>query len=259
VRRPARHGGFEEMRQLPDLSFEAWIAYVFDHPITDQMWHMDSDRDYWDELRQPSTTVSYLTRALEDAAAVLAPFSDAQLEQGLWFLVSTGYSSHMLALLEPSVPRMDRERGILSMFHLFEQLFLPRCVRDHLSHLDRDGRTASNPLNTVCYMWWDILPIGGSPATPALAGAYDACLQVMQQTLTLESDACRESALHGLGHWHAEYPQRVETMIDSFLQAYEPRRKRGKRRGGPVTAAPVPLLRPELRAYALSARQGCVL
>ncbi len=247
------------MRQLRDLSFEAWVAYVFDHPATDELWHMDGDRDYWDELRQPVTTVSYLTRAFEDAGTVLAPFSDAQLEQGLWFLVSNGYSSHMLALLKPDVPGLDREQCILSMGHLFEQIFLRRCTPDHLSHLDRDGRTGANPLNTVCYMWWDILPIGGSPPTPALAGAYDACLQVMRRTLTLESDACRESALHGLGHWHAAYPQRVETIIDSFLQPYEPRRKQGKRRGRPAAAASFPSLQPELHAYALNARQGCIL
>ena len=36
------------------------------------------------------------------------------------------------------------------------RLFAPRCSA-HLSHLDR-GEMIAGPLNTLCYMWWDILP-----------------------------------------------------------------------------------------------------
>jgi hypothetical protein len=41
-------------------------------------------------------------------------------------------------------------------------------------------------------------------------------LQVMGSTLQLDSIACRESALHGLGHWQHQYPQRVGEIIDKF-------------------------------------------
>ena len=41
-------------------------------------------------------------------------------------------------------------------------------------------------------------------------------LQVMESTLQLDSIACRESALHGLGHWQHQYPQRVGEIIDKF-------------------------------------------
>jgi len=62
----------------------------------------------------------------------------------------------------------------------------------------------------------------------------------MDQTLALDSLACRESALHGLGHWHARYPQGVEQIIDDAL--------------GRAQAWP-----PDLLAYARIARTGCVL
>jgi hypothetical protein len=39
----------------------------------------------------------------------------------------------------------------------------------------------------------------------------------MATVLDLESLACTESALHGLGHWHRAYPERVEGLIDGFL------------------------------------------
>ena len=71
-------------------------------------------------------------------------------------------------------------------------------------------------------------------------GDIPAILDVMTQTLNLDSDACREGALHGLGHWAMYYPKRVAAIIDEFLKKN-------------------PDLRPELRNYALGARTGCVL
>jgi hypothetical protein len=65
----------------------------------------------------------------------------------------------------------------------------------------------------------------------------DACLSVMERTLYLPHPACQESALHGLGHWQDDYPDRVEATIESYLES-EPA--------------------PELREYAALAREGRV-
>jgi len=62
----------------------------------------------------------------------------------------------------------------------------------------------------------------------------------MTNALALDSIACQESALHGLGHWHGAYPDEVEAIVDRFLAAH-------------------PTSRPELLTYARSARSGCVL
>ncbi len=61
----------------------------------------------------------------------------------------------------------------------------------------------------------------------------------MMQTLCLNSDACRESALHGLGHWHLYHSDKVEDIIDDFL------------------ASPAKVSC-KLREYALAAREGVV-
>jgi hypothetical protein len=70
-----------------------------------------------------------------------------------------------------------------------------------------------------------------------------ATLDIMRRILDLESIPCQESALHGLNHWQSGYPDdamesnpAVE-IIDSFLKRH-------------------PDLRPELRAYALIARES---
>lgn len=200
-------------KQLTNLTFEEWLTHVFDHPVpqsNENAWYWDMDRDRWEE--DSADSVDFLTRAFEDAAAVLEPYTNAQLNQGLWFLASNACSSHMFALMNASVPLAERVRCVRSFHELFEQCFARRCS-PHLSHLPEP---VENPLNLVCYMWWDIHPLYGDPEDPAHLELDEAALQVMESTLQLDSIPCRESALHGLGHWQYRYPQRVGEIIDRF-------------------------------------------
>lgn len=199
-------------KQLTNLTFEAWLRYVFDHPVDEMKnaWYWNADRDWWEE--DTLEAVQFMTQAFENAAAVFEPYSDAQLNQGLWFLASNACSNHMFALMNESIAWSARARCVASMHGLYEQCFARRCS-PHFSHIDEPG---ANPLNMVCYMWWDIIPIIGQPDDPARSGLDRAILQVMESTLQLDSIACRESALHGLGHWQMYYPDRVGEIIDRF-------------------------------------------
>jgi hypothetical protein len=47
----------------------------------------------------------------------------------------------------------------------------------------------------------------------------------MDSTLQLDSVACRESALHGLGHWQHEYPEQVGDIINRFSISHRNLRK----------------------------------
>jgi hypothetical protein len=199
-------------KKLTNLTFEQWLTQVFDHPVEPQKeeWYWDIDRDWWEEDSPDS--VQFMTQAFGSAALVLQPYSNAQLNQGLWFLASNACSSHMFSLMNESIPWSARRRCILSIHQLFEQCFAPRCS-PHLSHIDEPG---ANPLNLICYMWWDIIPIAVNPEDPNHREFDDAILQVMESTLQLDSIPCRESALHGLGHWQHRYPERVGAIIDTF-------------------------------------------
>ncbi len=223
---------------LKNLTFEQWVTHVFDHsvPLDDieKAWHWDIDRDWWEE--DTADTVQFLTQAFENAAVVLQPYSDAQLKQGLWFLVDSSCSNHMFALLDASVPWPARQRCIQSIYKLYEGCFAQRCT-PHLSHLDEPG---ASPLNLVCYMWWDIIPIYGKPNDPVWSEFDQEILGVMESTLQLDSIACHESALHGLGHWQHKYSERVGEIIDAFLMKHRELRK-------------------ELEMYAANAYVGYVL
>lgn len=222
-------------RQLTNLTFEEWLIYVFDRPVNaGQEWYWDSEANWW--RGSNLQIVQFVTQAFESAEILFEPYSDAQLNQGLWFIASNGCSDYMFSLLDPGVPWSARQSCVRSMHNLFAECFAKRCT-SHLSHLDEPG---ASPLNMVCYMWWDIIPIGAQPNDPDHAGLDREILAVMESTLHLDSVPCQESALHGLGHWQHYYPQRVGEIIDTFLQNQK-------------------TLREELRAYAMSAARGCVL
>ena len=61
----------------------------------------------------------------------------------------------------------------------------------------------------------------------------------MEFALGLESVACRESALHGLGHWSGDYPDFVHGLFDRFIETN-------------------PGERPDLITYAKNAREGSI-
>jgi hypothetical protein len=223
-------------RRLTNLSYEDWIEYVFSHPVRiyQPRWYDEPDSERWDAAA--TTKAHYLTRLFEDSEPALAFFADSQIAQGLTYLIDPGASDHALSLLDDAVLIEERLQGLRATYSLFAHLFDRRCT-PHLSHRDEPG---AGPLNGVCYMWWDVFPAAAAPRDPNRRAIDEAILSTMDRILQLSSPACRESALHGLGHWQRAYPATVTAIIDSFLD-----RHLGLSGG--------------LRAYAHAARTGCVL
>ncbi len=104
----------------------------------------------------------------------------------------------------------------------------------HLEKLDQDV------LNSSCYMWWDWLwyelCLGAVTPTPPITTEI---VEALRRQLTIPHDACRVSALHGIGHWVKTIPE-VASLVDEFL-------------------ASNPDLRPELIEYAERAKAGQVM
>jgi hypothetical protein len=219
---------------LTNLSFDEWLVHVFDHEVRQPQWYFAVDAQYWEA--PAAATVAYITRLFEDPIPYVCSYSNEQLNQGFWYILSNGASDYMFALLDEQVSLEARRRCIRSFVSVFEKLLAARCSA-HLSHLDEPG---ADTLNLACYMWWDIIPIAPQPSVVAHREIDEECLQVMENILNLDSLACQESALHGLGHWQHHYSQTIEKIIGEFITRQ-------------------PNLRPELLSYAKSARTGCVL
>lgn len=67
-------------------------------------------------------------------------------------------------------------------------------------------------------MWWDLIPLLFEPGESSKEAISKAALEVMEATLGLDSIACQESALHGLGHWELFYPTEVVAIVDQYLK-----------------------------------------
>jgi hypothetical protein len=213
-------------------SLTNWIAHVFDHPVTDRDWYFELDAPVWED--SPEHVATLIGDTFEQSSELLARFTDAQLDQGFWYLVGESGSDLMSALVDPNVPLATRLRALRSFVPVFEQVMAVRCS-PHLSHLDEQP---ANPLNSACYIWWDILPISGEPENTSRAQFDAEVLRVLARLLSIPHDACRESALHGISEWYFHYP-RAEAIVDEWL-------------------ARTPGLRPELVAYAQRAKVGNV-
>jgi hypothetical protein len=221
-----------DLEMPTDMDFDQWVRHVFDHPVANPQWYFQIGQETWDG--GPLLTVQYVTRLFESPEQLLKDYSREQLEQGLWYLAGEG-QPFMQALVDDSVPWPMRQRGLQAIRTFYEKFFAVACS-DELGHRCTTGST---PVNLACYMWWDLFPSYGNPTDQSRQEEDRAILQVMKGILDLPSEACRESALHGLGHWHLHYPEEIERIIDNFLDSN-------------------PQMSKALCEYAAAARSGCV-
>ena len=222
------------MSTVHQSRLRAWIDHVFDHPTaedTREAWYWADDAPEWDWPAEE--IIKLVADIFENSGELLAGFSDAQLDQGFWYLMGHSPPGFMEILADQEIAVEDRIRAVRAFTPLFEQVMAIRCS-PRLSHIDGDA----GPLNSSCYMWWDLfwhdMDLDFDDA-PILAEIFEA----LRRQLTIPHDACRESALHGIGHWVRTIPQ-AAGLVDEFLEAN-------------------PGLRPELVEYAHKARAGQVL
>jgi hypothetical protein len=240
------------MNALPQLAtFDGWVRWVFDHPVADHEWYWD-DKEWPDAnnewpyksgiaLPAAASVLQHMTQLFESPTRLIGEYSLAQLNQGLWFIAS-GMWRPMTTIADADLPLADRQRCVRSFESLYRLLFAAHCD-DRLSH---GVSETSNPLNTVCYMWWDLLPYGDfvrlvddegrdgdwrdledldslhekvdDAELASLRPIHETMLDTMSRILQHDHIACREGALHGLGHFHEHYPVEVEKIIRTFLQ-----------------------------------------
>jgi hypothetical protein len=210
-----------------ELALKDWTDRIFGRPVTqDHTGLLELEEVCAPDL----ATLLKLTDVFENAAVLLAPYSDESVDQAFWDLSGRAF----FALREESIDWAARHRLIRSFDPLFREFFAPRC-QPVLGHLSEKG----SPLNSACYMWWDFDCWCAIPDPLTRNPQDSAFLASMRSILSIDHVACQESALHGLGHWHDAHPTVSEGIIDEFL-------KRERH------------LREELREYANAARVGYV-
>lgn len=197
-------------------SFDDWLRWVFDHPVAsraDNAWYFAADAQMWDAEADTAVTLAHMTRLFSAPEILIGRYSPNQIGQGLWMLADPSCSSHMFALIDPGLAWPDRKSAIDAIVTLYERLFQQICARQ-LSHLER-GAQPGNLANRICYMFWDVCPLG--PSDGDVPEQDLSCLDVMRRTLAIRHCACQEGALHGLAHWNDSYPAIVADAVASFI------------------------------------------
>ena len=221
------------MAALTDLSFEEFVEFQFGHAVNAHPWQMGIDADWW--APEPRTGIAYLTRLFADGASLLEYYHDDQIAQGLTGLVNTMAVGDQPWMRDPVTPAAERAAAWSAVAAFFRDVLGPKCA----PVLGHNATEAGPPLNGVTYMWWESFPGFANPDDPQRGLVDDAELACLEVVLALDSPACQEAALHGLGHW-VQHEPRCEAVIDRYL--------------GSGKAA-----LPELVGYAKSARTGCIL
>jgi hypothetical protein len=209
------------------------LSHVFEHEVKNPQWYFDGENV--PEFKAPPIEIAELIgQTFLCAGKDLTKYTDEKVDQGIWYLVSSSGSDFMSSLVSGEVPLPKRAEAIGNIFYLYLDCFAKRCT-EVLAHSSEEG----TPLNSSCYMFWDLCRFSNLEDMLGRKETQDAVLNVLEKILTIEHMACREGALHGLGHIANSCPQNVHEIIDRFLS-------RNK-------------LDDKLMAYALKAREGMVL
>lgn len=208
-------------------SFDEWLAYWFAPNVGSFCW---------DDLSACETT-DYMTRLFEHPFVLLERFSAEIINTGIWSIcgVETGYLHDIRSC---DVPIVAQQRCVRAILVLYRDLFARVCT-EHYGHLNA-GPELPSPVNSACYMLWDMDQLQYVHTLPGGEHLVDPIFEVLSGILELDSIACRESALHGLGHQVQHDRGRVQGIIDGFLRAH-------------------PNLPNPLADYAQQAREGRVL
>ena len=224
------------MAARSDLSFDEFIEFQFGPPVPvyTPAWYLDPlvEHDWWEP--EPRTGIAYLTRLFANGPEVLQWFHDDQIAQGLTGLVNVMAIGAQPWMADPVTPAEERAAVWPAIASFFRDLLAPKCA----PVLGHNATEATSSINTVTYMWWESFPGFTGPDDPHRQMVYDAELDCLESVLKLDSVACQEAALHGLGHWVRHEPRCAE-VIDRYLAS-------GK------------AALPELVSYAKAARSGCI-
>ena len=195
----------ERTVDLRGASFDAFLAHAFDR--AGDAWQVAEAQPSAELLVDPALQLAHAEKLLR-APAVLQRFSQAQREQGLWFLPGWFQPDFFSGQLwNHDLPGGARISCVAAIEVLYRDLF------------------AADAHGAAAHMWFDLLE-DAAPGKPgdSAAGLFcadcapvrRALLGVLDSVLAMPQDHCRRAALHGLNHWGT--PAERARIIDAWLQ-----------------------------------------
>ena len=218
---------------MTDPDYQTWLDHLFDHPDAEPEWYFAEGFEF--VPISPPTLTAHVLRLFQAPALLMTGYSDPQIASGLGYLIDNACGGDIRLFSHASVPQADRLELATLIDRVYSQIFAARCA-PRLGHLSEE---TAQPLNMLCYMWWDAIVLDATGDPHLDREFFAALIEAMGRTLAIPHPACQEGALHGLGHWGEHAPNRAQELIDMFLSENR-------------------AARPELVTYARAARGGCI-
>ena len=105
--------------------YQEWLKHVFDHEVTDKLpqWYFAEDAPLFETSDNEMTEL--INQTFLNAGKDLDRYTDAQVDQGIWYLAGTvtSGSDFMSALASSEVPLTKRVEAIGNIFYLYSDCF----------------------------------------------------------------------------------------------------------------------------------------
>src|SRR5688500_15792399 len=98
--------------------YDEWLSFAFDHEVTDPQWHFQPGSPHFEGSETDYAVL--IEETFRNSGRDLRRFSDAQVNQGVWFLASPSCSDFMFALRDGSAPLAAKVSGIQSILDLYK-------------------------------------------------------------------------------------------------------------------------------------------
>jgi hypothetical protein len=213
--------------------YQTWLDHLFNHPDDAPEWYFADGFEF--VPIGPQTLTTHVLRLFDAPALLMTKFSDQQIASGLKYLIDNGCGGDIRLVSHVAVGQAERLELAARIDRVYAQIFAARCA-PLLGHLSEE---TDQPLNRLCYMWWDAIVFDTTGDARLDREFFAALVEAMGRALALPHPAAQEGALHGIGHWGEHAPARAEALIDAYLAENR-------------------AARPELVNYARAARSGCI-
>ncbi len=196
--------------------YAEWLKFVFNHP---------HDREWYFSLHKPTyfkaphqELVRLITATCIYCGTDLRSYSNAEVKDGIAYIFNNSCSDVIFAIMDEQVAIQQRLEAIHAIKLLYKDCFEVRCTATLISGVGK----GANPLNEICFMLWDVMPFTNWNKSAHKTALYDAAVDVLEYALTLSNPACKESALHGLGHMLIYHSIKIGPVFERFLAQLKP-------------------------------------
>src|SRR5688500_8794945 len=108
------------------MRFKDWVRYVFGRAVTRPQWWFQDDVELVN--LKPAVFVEYGTKLFGESGTLLGGYSDGQVNDGLYYIISPGASDEIHALKDDVVPLEARVNFLRAIFSLYRDCFEARCT-----------------------------------------------------------------------------------------------------------------------------------